>query len=47
MWLVAGLTLLSGVVVAARMTETLRRTLADPSAGFDPNRAPRVPLARG
>jgi len=45
-WLVAGLTLLSGLVVAVRMTETLCRTLTDPSAGFDPNRAPRLPLAR-
>ena len=36
MWLVAGLTLVSGLVVAARMTETLRRargSMAEPAAG--------------
>jgi len=47
MWLVAALTLLSGFVVAARMTETLRSKLAEPPAAFDTKRGRRAPLARG
>ena len=48
MWLVAAMTLASGLIVAARMTETLRRTRSDsaPPPAFRPSSEARERLER-